>query len=158
MTFKGITDPVSVVRVLPHDGDPADLLRPFAPQPPPAAKRPRRWPVAVAALVAGLLVALSVPMLGGDDDATVAVRANSIAMLDTLDGTATLAEPIGERPGASAVGFGSVWVVQPDGDAVVQIDPDDGSVRDRISRSGSHRTTSRSGPAPSGSPTRGAAP
>ncbi len=43
LTFKGISDPVVVVRVVPEDADPIERLRPFAPAPPAPPKTPRRW-------------------------------------------------------------------------------------------------------------------
>ena len=133
LTLKGIGDPVTVVRVLPEDGDPAELLRPFAPPAPAPPTRARRWPVAaVAAVVALGLVAIAVLMLGGDDGGPVRIRSDSVARLGVEDGGLDFSEAIGDRPGAMAIAFGSVWVIQPDRDRVVRLDGEDGSVRDTI--------------------------
>ena len=132
LTLKGIGDPVTVVRVLPEDGDPAELLRPFAPPAPAPPTRARRWPVALAAVVALGLVAIAVPMLGGDGGGPVRVGSDSVARLGVEDGSLDLSEAIGDRPGAMAIAFESVWVVQPDRDRVVRLDAEDGSVRDTI--------------------------
>src|SRR4030095_13652398 len=43
LTFKGMPDPVSVVRVVPEGEDPAVRLSPFAPTPPAPAAVSRRW-------------------------------------------------------------------------------------------------------------------
>ena len=131
LTFKGISDPVTVIRVRPDDIDPAELLRPFAPPTPAPPKRAPRWPVAVAAVVALGLVVLAIPLLGGED-VPVHVGSDSVALLDAEDGSVALSQTIGDRPGAMAVAFDSVWVVQPDRGRVVRLDPDDGSVRDTI--------------------------
>lgn len=45
MTFKGIAEPVTVIRVLPEDGDPAELLKPYTPPAPAPPARWRRWPI-----------------------------------------------------------------------------------------------------------------
>ena len=59
LTFKGIEEPVVVVRVVPEGVDPVERLRPFAPPPPPPPKTSRRW-VVVGAIVAVLaLIAIT---------------------------------------------------------------------------------------------------
>ena len=45
LSFKGISDPVVVVRVVPEGVDPVERLRPYAPPPPPPPKTSRRWVV-----------------------------------------------------------------------------------------------------------------
>jgi peptide/nickel transport system substrate-binding protein len=132
LTFKGISDPVVVVRVVPEGVDPVERLRPFAPSAAPPSKAPPRWAL-VAAVVAVALIALSIPVLtSSDDGAGVDVAANSVARMDPADGTVELAEELGQRPGASAIGFGSLWVTHPDRGVVVRVDVDDGSVSDTI--------------------------
>src|SRR5918995_102598 len=131
LTFKGMSDPVVVIRVVPEGIDPAERLRPFAPAPSAQPKRPRRGAL-VAAIVVGIaLVAVSMPLLtsGGEG---VDIRANSVARMDPADGTVELAEELGQRPGASAVGLGSLWVAQPDRGVVTRLDLDDGSISDTI--------------------------
>jgi peptide/nickel transport system substrate-binding protein len=138
LTFKGISDPVVVVQVLPDGEDPAERLRPFAP-PPPAAKRGRAVVGVIVVVVA--LVAISIPLLSsGDDGAEVPVGTNSVARMSAEDGSVQLAAELGQRPGASAIGFGSLWVAQPDRGVVARLNLEDGSVTDTI----------RVGAAPSG--------
>lgn len=132
LTFKGISDPVAVVRVVVEGADPVERLRPFAP-PPPAEPRKRtsRWTIVGAAVVVLALVAVAIPLItSGDTD--VEVGANSVARMNAEDGSLGLAQDLGQRPGASAVGFGSLWVAQPDRGVVARLDLEDGSISDTI--------------------------
>jgi YVTN family beta-propeller protein len=133
LTFKGIADPVVVVRVVTEGEDPTVRLRPYAPAPPAPPNRPsRRW-VAVGAVAAVLaLVAISIPLLASRDDAEVDIGTNSVARMNAEDGSLELASELGQRPGASATGFGSLWVAQPDRGVVARLNLDDGSVTDTI--------------------------
>ncbi|HSL78009.1 MAG TPA: ABC transporter substrate-binding protein [Candidatus Limnocylindrales bacterium] len=133
LTFKGISDPVTVVRVLPEDGDPAEVLRPHVRRPPVAARPRRRWAVPAAGAVILALVAVAIPLLDDDERAAaVDVGSNSVAMLDVGDASLDLSAAIGDRPGAMTVAFESVWVTQPDRGRVVRHGLD-GSVRDTTS-------------------------
>ena len=131
VSFKGISDPVVVVRVVPEGVDPVERLRPFAP--PPAGKRKTRrgWRVAVGVGIVLALTAIAIPVLRSGDGA-VHVETNSIARMDAEDGSLDLATELGERPGASAIGLGSLWVAQPDRGVLVRLDLEDGSVVDTI--------------------------
>ena len=122
---------MTVVRVVPETGDPVERLRPFAPPAPGPPSTQRRWlaPVAVAAVLA--LVAVALPLLRSDD-AAVSPGANSIASLNADDGTLKLAAPIGGRPGSSAIGFGSLWVTHPDRGVVSRHDLRTGDIQDTI--------------------------
>lgn len=132
LTFKGLSDPVTVVRVVTETGDPVERLRPFAPPAPEPLPSPRRWLVPVAIAVALALVAVAIPLLVGGDDEAVGIGSDSVALIDAEDGSVGLAAAIGYRPGAMVVAFDGVWVIQPDRDRVVRLDPSDGSVRDTI--------------------------
>jgi YVTN family beta-propeller protein len=134
LTFKGISDPVVVVRVVPETEDPVEQLRPFAPAPAGPPRPPaRRWVIVSVAALVLLLLVISIPLLGSDDGTTdVAIETNSVARIGTADGTVELSEPLGERPGPSVVGFGSLWIVQPDRDRVARLDLGDGSIVDTI--------------------------
>jgi YVTN family beta-propeller protein len=129
LTFKGISDPVVVVRVVPKDTDPIERLRPFAPPHPTAKRTSRRWVIPVGVVAALALVAVSIPLLGSNDSSVV-VGTNSIALMNAEDGSLELAEELGERPGASAIGFESLWVLQPDRGTVARLDLQDGSIID----------------------------
>ena len=132
LSFKGISDPVVVVRVVPEGVDPVERLRPFAPPPPPPPKTSRRWVVvgAIAAVLA--LVAISIPLLSSGDDGAVDIGTNSVARMNAEDGSLEVATELGQRPGASAIGFGSLWVAQPDRGGVARLDLETGSVIDTI--------------------------
>jgi len=132
LSFKGISDPVVVVRVVPEGVDPVERLRPYAPAPPPPAKTSRRWVVvgAIAAVLA--LVAISIPLLSSGDDNAVDIGTNSVARMNAEDGRLEGATELGQRPGASAIGFGSLWVAQPDSGRVTRLDLEDGSITDTI--------------------------
>jgi peptide/nickel transport system substrate-binding protein len=130
MTFKGLADPIAVVRVVPEEGDAVERLRPFMPPPPDAAPRSRRWGL-VGAVVVVALITVAIPLLGSDDE-PVAIGTNSVARLDAGDGSVQLTGELGQRPGASAVGFGSLWVAQPDRGVVARLDLEDGSITDTI--------------------------
>jgi YVTN family beta-propeller protein len=77
------------------------------------------------------LVAISIPLLIDGDD-VVDLTTNSVAQLDAESGAVVLASELGQRPGASAIGFGSVWVSEPDRGVIARLDLEDGSIRDTI--------------------------
>jgi peptide/nickel transport system substrate-binding protein len=132
LSLKGLDEPVAVVRVVPEGEDPVERLRPYAPPPRAAGEASRRWPVIVGVAVVLALVAASIPlfMSGGSED--VDVGTNSIARMNAESGSLELAMPLGQRPGASAIGFESLWVVQPDRGRVTRLDLEDGSTIDSI--------------------------
>jgi peptide/nickel transport system substrate-binding protein len=131
LALKGLADPVAISRVVPEGTDLIERLRPYAPPPPSERKFSRRWAVAVGIAVVLALVAISLPLLRSGDG-TVEVRTNSIARLNADDGRLELATALGQRPGTSAIGFGSLWVVEPDRGRVARLALEDGSVNDTI--------------------------
>ena len=135
LTFKGIADPVVAVRVVPAGEDPVVQLRAFAPPVAPEPKPSRRRLAVVAgASVLGLVAvssAIAIPLLRSEPEGAVKIGSNSIARVNA-DGTVGFATELGQRPGASAVGFGSLWVAEPDVGFVARLDLDDGSVVDTI--------------------------
>nr|MBA3691455.1 hypothetical protein [Actinomycetota bacterium] len=54
------------------------------------------------------------------------------ARMDGESGSVELATGLGQRPGESAIGFGSLWIAQPDRGVVVRVALEDGSVNDTI--------------------------
>jgi peptide/nickel transport system substrate-binding protein len=78
------------------------------------------------------LVAISIPLLSKDDAGDVQIGSDSVARMSADDGSLELAAELGQRPGASAIGFGSLWVAQPDRGVVTRLDVEDGSVTDTI--------------------------
>src|SRR6185503_19972869 len=100
------------------------------PAPPP--KTSRHW-VVVGAIVAVLaLIAITIPLLSFGDDGDVNIGTNSVARMNAADGGVELAEPLGQRPGASAKGFGSLRVAEPDRGVVARLNIETGSVVDTI--------------------------
>jgi peptide/nickel transport system substrate-binding protein len=133
MMFKNIPDPVAVTRVVPEGEDPAERLRPFTPTAPaPPTRRSRRWAIAAGIAAVLVLVVVSIPLLGSDEPGPITLEANSVAVFDPGDRSLGQTTPLGDRPGPSAIGFGSVWVTQPDRGIVIRLDLDDGAVTDRI--------------------------
>ncbi len=130
MTFKGIADPVAVARVVPEGADPVERLRPFVASPPTQERRARPMMLVGGAVLVAALVVAGLLVTGGGDE-PVSIAANSVAQMNA-DGGVELTADLGERPGASAIGFGSLWVAQPDRGVVVRVSLDDGSVRDTI--------------------------
>ena len=132
LTFKGISDPVGVVRIVPEGADPAERLRPFAPAPVKPSKTKKPWVLVGGIVLVIALVAISIPILISGGDADVDIGANSVARLDATNGSLVLASELGERPGASAIGFGSLWVAHPDRGVVARLDLADGTLSDSI--------------------------
>jgi len=91
----------------------------------------RRWAVGVGVALVVALVALAVPAIRSGTG-PVDIGTNSVARLRAGDGSLELAAQLGQRPGASAIGFGSLWVAQPDRGVVARVDLDDGSITDTI--------------------------
>ena len=132
IALKGLSEPVAFVRVLTESLDAVERLGPFAPVRPPEPRRRRLppWLAIAAAALAVILIAVGLPFLLSDDG-PIDLGANSIARVNP-DGSLELATALGERPGASAIGFGSLWVVEPDEGVVAQLNLENGSIEDRI--------------------------
>jgi ABC-type transport system substrate-binding protein/class 3 adenylate cyclase len=131
MSFKNLTEPVAVVRIVDAEVDPRIALRPFASKP-PTPKRPR-WPIAVAAAVVLALIAVAIPLLVSNDDGATLLPSNTLARLGASDGSGSKTTvALDERPGATAVGFASVWVTEPDRNRVIRISTETGAVIDTI--------------------------
>jgi YVTN family beta-propeller protein len=131
VSLKGLSDPVAIVRVLAEDLDAVERMRPFGPAPPPPRPRRPRWAVLLPVALVLALIAIGFPLLRSQDG-TLDVGTNSVARLDPEGASVDFTEALGERPGASAAGFGSLWVVQPDRGVVARLDLEDGSVTDTI--------------------------
>jgi YVTN family beta-propeller protein len=131
LMLKGMSDPVVVVRVVPEGVDPIERLRPYAPPPPATRKTSRRWAVAVGVATVLALIAIAIPALRSGDGA-VDVGTDSIARMNPQDGSLELATELGQRPGAIAIGLGSLWIAQPDRGIVTRLDLADGSIIDTI--------------------------
>ena len=76
------------------------------------------------------LIAISIPLLRSGSGA-MDIGTNSVARLNGNDGSLAF-DPaaLGQRPGASAIGFESLWVAEPDQGVVARVSLEDGSVTD----------------------------
>jgi class 3 adenylate cyclase/outer membrane protein assembly factor BamB len=133
LTFKGITDPVVVVRVVPEDTDPVERMRQFVPAALPPTRTSKRW--VVGALIAVGVVLAIVALTRGEGDpgpagsspaaAASGLPAGSLAQIDPETGQ--LGTVIRDLPGLGrdddikpnlAIGEGGVWLYAfPDGAA-----------------------------------------
>ena len=109
------------------DGLPAEFppLRPSAEPPAVAPVEPfwrRPATLAAAAIGAALVVAAIAALLLRDGETSVAVRPNSVAVVDPANGRVVDDIPVRTRPGPIAFGAGSVWVGSLDDRAVTRID------------------------------------
>jgi ABC-type transport system substrate-binding protein/class 3 adenylate cyclase len=135
--LKNLTDPVHVFRLISEEADPAVRFREFAPAPPRRDATPvrlaRAHPAIASVVALALIAAVAIPaglvLLGGG---TRTIVGDALAMIDLESGKLTGSVPLTSRPGAVAVGDGSVWVTLPDRGEVDQIDPASMTVGDRI--------------------------
>jgi len=135
--LKNLTEPVHVFRLISEEADPAVRFREFAPAPPRRDATPirlaRAHPVIALVVALVLVAAVAVParlFLRGDGTTTIV--GDALAMIDLESGELMGSVPLDYRPGAVAVGLGSIWVTLPDRSAVEQIDPETMNVRDTI--------------------------
>jgi YVTN family beta-propeller protein len=142
-SLKGVDGEWRVLAVSEVDGEPR--ARPAEPEEAarrlaeiqPATLRPRtwrtstRWAAGIAVALVVALIAIAIPAIRSDDIGLADVTTNSIARMNE-NGSAEVAAELGQRPGASAVGFGSLWVLEPDRGRVARLDLADGSVTDTI--------------------------
>ena len=109
--LKGFPERQRLFEVRPGDG-----------RPPRGATRRRRRRAALAGAtlaVGAVAAAVVLATTAGEDP--VAVRINSVAILDPDDGKVVAQVPVGVRPTGLAVGDGSVWAVNADDNSVTQI-------------------------------------
>jgi YVTN family beta-propeller protein len=135
LSLKGLSEPVAFVRVVSEGLDAVERLSPFAPVLGPEPRRRPPWPAIAAAALAVVLIAAGLPLLLSDGD-PIDIGSNSIARIEAVDGSLDFATDLGQRPGASAIGFGSLWVAQPDRGVVARLSLQDGSVIDPSIRVG----------------------
>jgi ABC-type transport system substrate-binding protein/class 3 adenylate cyclase len=136
--LKGLAEPVRVYRVSSEDADPAVRFRELAPRRPARELAPirlaRRHPIAAIlvalALIAAAVVPATIALRGGGSGERIA--GDAIAMIDLVSEALIGHVALDSRPGAVAVGEGSVWVTLPDLGRVVEIDPEDPHVIDTI--------------------------
>ena len=95
-----------------------------------------RWVIGIAAVLAAALVAISIPLVRGGHE-PLDIGTNSIGRINSGSGGVDLVTALGQRPGASAIGSGSLWVAEPDRGVVARLSLKDGSVIDPSIRVGS---------------------
>ncbi len=124
MRFKGIAEPVTVMEVLAAVEDPvrdrrfAEVVKSGQPGVP---RRRRRVLVASVAAFA-VAVATAVVVLVAPGGTSVAVAADSVAVVDANDLKVVGSVPVGGRPDGIAEGFGSVWAVNEATGSVSRVD------------------------------------
>ncbi|MEO8476527.1 MAG: ABC transporter substrate-binding protein [Actinomycetota bacterium] len=140
-SLKGVEGEWHVLAVSEVDGEPRS--KPTEPdeaerrlaqvQPsPPLSRRwltSRPWAVGAGIALVLALVAASIPLLRSGDD-VIHLGANSIGHINADGASLDFATALGQRPGASAIGFGSLWVAEPDRGVVARVDLAGGSVID----------------------------
>jgi YVTN family beta-propeller protein len=145
-SLKGVDGDWHVLGVVAVDGEPRpppcepeETQRRLAEvQPAPLLRR--RWlaspvlaiAIAVVVVFAGGAIWISLARSGPDP---TTVGTNSIGHING-DGSVDLVTALGQRPGASAIGFGSLWVAEPDRGVVARLSLSDGSVADPTIRVG----------------------
>src|SRR3954454_9658951 len=119
--FKGLSDPVRPVRVVPEGENPVLQLIALGALPPkpeklsgpewlPEPLRRRPWLGMVAALTAVVLVASAAVVLRDDTTGLSSLRENVAAAVDPASGRLLAETPVGESPSAVVYGAGAVWV------------------------------------------------
>jgi class 3 adenylate cyclase/ABC-type transport system substrate-binding protein len=130
--MRGLTEPVHVTRILPEAGDPADVLRAFAP-PAPKPRRDRRWLVAIGVLaLAAAVVAVALPAIRSDGagieitPGTVLFDLQSESQIRSIP-TSRLAVP-----GYPRFVDGHFWLNNFTPSSYVQVDPETGQIQREI--------------------------
>ena len=124
--LKDLDRPVRLYQAA-ADGLPTEFLplRPDAELAPVAPVVPfwrRPATIAAAAVGAALVVAVIAALFLRGGETSVAVRANSVAVVDPDTGRVVDDIPVGTRPGPITFGAGSVWVGNLDDGSVTRID------------------------------------
>lgn len=130
LRFKGLTDLVPVVRVLPDIKDAEREAAFLAAVATPRTRRRPSWKLLVgAALVLVLLVAAGTyAFLRATGPAPVLSAANHVDVIDLANGDVVEQVPLDQQPAAVAAGVGSLWVTNPAAGTVSRLDPDSRSV------------------------------
>ena len=137
--LKGLAEPVRVFRATSEEADPAVQFRELAPERqargPAPIRLARRHPIAAVlvalALVAAALVPATLALQSGSPGERIA--GDAVAMIDLESGDLEGSVPLEYRPGAVAIGEGSLWVTLPDRGAVIEIDAETMSIIDTVS-------------------------
>ena len=134
-SFKGLTEPIGVIRIEPEEGGAESRLRPMMPVP---EKPQRRWIPRttrgriVAAAVALSLVAGAVTtgmlLRGGGD---VSIGPSAVGLIDPAGSVVERAD-IAVGRGGLVAGAGAVWAAGPRPGTLLRIDPDTRTVVDTI--------------------------
>jgi class 3 adenylate cyclase/ABC-type transport system substrate-binding protein len=131
--LKGLPDPVHAKRVVPEAGDPADLLKPFAPPPPKRRPARRTFVVAGAVALAAIVVAVALPRLRSDGSG-IAVEPGTV-LFDLASEQQIRSIPTSRLavPGYPRFVDGRFWVNNFTPSSYVEIEPETGRIKREIS-------------------------
>jgi peptide/nickel transport system substrate-binding protein len=127
--LKNLTEPVELVRIVPEGADPVERLRTALPPSPPATRRPGPRVVVAAVVAFAVAAAATIVLLSRGSEPTIA--AGAVAFVNPsgdLKGTVD----VRGRPRGLAVGASSLWVVDQEGQRLLQVDPTTFRMEDRI--------------------------
>jgi class 3 adenylate cyclase len=126
--LKGLTVPVQVTRVLPESGDPAELLRPFAP-PTPRRRRDRRVAAGIGVIaLAAIVVLVALPIVRSDGSSIEVTPGTVLFDLSTQEPVRSIPTSRIEVPGYPRFVDGHFWLWTFPTGAFLQIDPDTGRI------------------------------
>jgi YVTN family beta-propeller protein len=128
-------------RILEHDERLVPPRAPPAPQIPRSvtsvggrqpSRSKRRWAVPAVVLVTVALVVSLLAALGQGASPAVAADANTLVAINARSNLPAMRMELPVPPGAIAAAGGSMWVASPSGGSVLEVDPHEGTVSDRI--------------------------
>ena len=126
--LKGLTVPVQVTRVLPESGDPAELLRPFAP-PTPRRRLDRRVAAGIGVIaLAAIVVLVALPIVRSDGSGIEVTAGTVLFDLATEKPVRSIPASRIEVPGYLRFDDGRFWLWNFNPSAFVQIDPETGGI------------------------------
>jgi YVTN family beta-propeller protein len=133
-SFKGLTEPVGVIRIEPEEGGAESRLRPPVPTKPerrwiPRTTRGRIVAAAVALCLVAAAVTAGVAILGGTD---LSIGPSAIGLIDPAAGSVVERADIAAGRGGMVFGAGAVWAAGSRPATLLRIDPDTRAVVDTV--------------------------
>ena len=130
-SFKGIPEPVGVIRVTGEGEDPARWFADHAPSH-PTSRRSTRRRLGIAALAALLVAAVAIPLIVTRGSGSTTIAPDSVGVLDPRTGDVKTTIGFATRPGDIVAMGGDVWIANPDAGTVARIDPAKEAVVDTV--------------------------
>ena len=134
--FKGLSEPVGVIRIEPEQGGAAERLRPMIPVPPkpgrawiPRTTRGRVVAATVAVCLVAAAVTAGIALRGGSD---LAIGPNAVGVIDPAAGSVVERTDLPSGRGGMVFGAGAVWAAGSRPGTLLRIDPDTRAVVDTI--------------------------